>query len=190
VKKLAIFASGTGSNAEALIMHFSNHTGFEIACLCTNKPDCGAVQIAQSHDIPDMFFSADEMAKGTVTEKLQQQHIFAIILAGFLRKIPENMIAAFPDKIINLHPALLPKFGGKGMYGMHVHQAVIEAGEAESGITIHLVNEVYDEGRVLAQFRTPVLPEMGAEALAHEVQKLEHEHFPKVVEQYLQGHAC
>lgn len=186
MKKIAVFASGSGSNARRLIEHFRHSDKARVHLVVCNKPDAGVLGIAQAAGVEtllitrDRFFKSDEIVK-----ELQKKGTDLIVLAGFLWLIPENLIRAYPGRIINIHPSLLPRHGGKGMYGARVHAAVLAAGDKESGITIHYVNEKFDEGEHLAQFRCPVLPGDTPESLAKRVQQLEHAHFPEVVEQLL-----
>lgn len=182
-KSIALFASGNGSNAVNLIQFFSGHPQIEVKILVCNKEDAPVVSKAKSLGIEVMTFTNEEFESGlTVLQELDYRAIEWIILAGFLRKIPVNIINGYQDRIINIHPSLLPKFGGKGMYGKFVHQAVIEHQEHESGISIHLVNEEFDKGRILAQFETVVSPEDTPESLAEKIHQLEHKHFPIIVE--------
>ena len=181
--RIAIFASGSGSNAENIIKYFSHSEHFIFPLIVSNKPDAFIHKRAESLKIPSVTFSREDFAEGNrVIETLKKNKIDCVVLAGFLLKIPRNLIEEFPDRIINIHPALLPKYGGKGMYGDKVHQAVVDARETESGITIHYVNEKYDEGNIIFQAKCPVTPEDTAETVAHKVHALEYEHFPKVIE--------
>jgi len=184
IKRIAIFASGAGSNAAKIIDHLKDHSHIQVALIVCNKPGVGVIQIAASHKIPVLMIEKEKFFRGNayVDEIKQQSKIDFIVLAGFLWKVPAALIQAFPDRIINIHPALLPKYGGKGMYGMHVHEAVINAGEKESGITIHYVNEHFDEGEPIFQARCEVTNEDTPETLAQKIHQLEHEHFPKTVE--------
>ncbi len=186
MKRLAIFASGTGSNAKRLIDYFSENKAISVALLVSNRNEAGALEIARKSGIPAINFTKEEFYNSsTVLEKLTSEKIDFIVLAGFLIKVPDNILKAYENKIINIHPALLPDFGGKGMYGLNVHKAVIESGKSESGITIHLVNEHYDEGRILFQAKCPVLENDTAEMLAARVQELEHNYFPEAVERFI-----
>lgn len=182
--RIAIFASGAGSNAEKIIMHLKNHATIQVALVVCNKPGAGVLSIAESHQIPTLLIEKERFFRGDAYVALlrEQYRIQFIVLAGFLWKVPEALIAAYPQKIINIHPALLPKYGGKGMYGMHVHQAVIAAGEKESGITIHFVNEHFDEGEPIFQASCPVETGDTPDILAQKVHALEHRYFPEVVE--------
>ena len=182
--KLALFASGSGSNAENIVTYFAGNQNFTFPLIISNKADAFVHQRAKILNIPSLTFSREAFSDGkTILDLLQKEEIDYIILAGFLLKIPQAIIEAFPDRIINIHPALLPKFGGKGMYGDRVHRAVVEAGETESGITIHYVNEHYDEGSIIFQAKCPVLATDSPIDVANKVHALEYEHFPKVIEQ-------
>lgn len=184
--KIAIFASGSGSNAENIANYFQNKSLLEIALVVTNNPDAFVLQRAQRLSIPAVSFSKAELNSGeAVVEMLKSKGVEWIILAGYLLKISQCMIDAFEGRIVNIHPALLPKFGGKGMYGDRVHQAVVEAGEKESGVTIHYVNEHYDEGAIIYQAKCEVLPTDNADDVASKVHALEYEYFPKVIESLL-----
>ncbi len=181
--RIAIFASGSGSNAENIINYFSHTNHFVFPIILSNNPDAFIHQRAKNLGIPSVIFSKYDFNEGEkVLEVLKEFNIDCIVLAGFLLRVPQNIIDAFPDKIINIHPALLPKYGGKGMYGDKVHKAVIEAGESHSGITIHYVNENYDEGSIIFQAKCTITPDDTPETLAAKVHALEYEHFPKVIE--------
>lgn len=179
--RLAVFASGSGSNAEALMRYFQNSAEAEVALVVCNKPGAGVLQKAAAYGVPTLIIERETFFRsdGYVSE-LQQRGIDFILLAGFLWKVPPVLIQAFPQRILNIHPALLPKFGGKGMWGHHVHEAVLAAGEKESGITIHYVDEQYDHGQHLHQATCPVLPTDTPETLAARVLQLEHAHYPPV----------
>lgn len=186
IYKTSIFASGSGSNAEELIRYFRLHEQIRINAIFTNKENAGVVDVAKAYEIPLLCFPNDAFETGTkILLKLSEIDTEYIVLAGFLRKIPENIIEKYSDKIINIHPSLLPKHGGKNMYGKRVHEAVLENGDAESGITIHLVNKEYDKGAILAQYRCSTHPEMQVEALAKEVQALEHKYYKSTIEKYI-----
>ena len=194
MRNLAIFASGSGTNAENLIQYFSAHPEFRVAVVLCNKPDAFVLQRAERLGVPSVVFDKSQLVcsedvtqegKPSVTAILRQYDAFALILAGFLMRIPPHMIEAWPRRIINIHPALLPKYGGKGMHGMHVHEAVVEAKEVESGITIHLVDEQYDHGKTLFQAKCEVLPCDTALDVAAKIHLLEQEYFPMVVDDYL-----
>jgi phosphoribosylglycinamide formyltransferase-1 len=181
--KIALFASGSGSNAENIVHYFSQNSNFSFPLIVSNKSDAFVHSRAKKLEIPSFTFSREDFNDGEkIRILLSDYNIDCIVLAGFLLKIPQTLILAFPDRIINIHPALLPKHGGKGMYGMRVHEAVAEANEAESGITIHYVNSNYDEGSIIFQVTCPVLPTDTPEMIAEKVHALEYEHFPKVIE--------
>jgi phosphoribosylglycinamide formyltransferase 1 len=185
--RLAIFASGSGSNAEEIIKYFSHHPNAEVALLLSNNPSAYALERAKRFGIRTILFSREELKDGLVLQQLKEAKISHIVLAGFLWLVPSNLIEAYPDHIINVHPALLPKFGGKGMYGMKVHEAVKASAEKETGITIHLVNEHYDEGTILFQGKCSVDEKCTAEEIAKRVHTLEYEHYPKVIERWITG---
>jgi len=185
-KRIAIFASGKGSNAEAIIHHFKNHPFIRIALIISNKPDAGVLHIAAANHIPTLIIEKDDFFKGNAyVEDLKNEQIDFIVLAGFLWKVPTALIKAYPQQIINIHPALLPKYGGKGMYGHFVHDAVINNKEKESGISIHYVDEVYDHGEIIFQATCEVKENDTVDTLADRIHKLEHEHYAKVIEKTL-----
>lgn len=182
--RLAIFASGTGSNAQKIIDFFRNDPTVTIALIVSNKPAAGVLQIAEREKIASLIIEKGNFFNGDgYTEELKKNNIDWIILAGFLWKVPVSLIQAFPGKIVNIHPALLPKYGGKGMYGHFVHEAVIAAGEAQSGITIHYVDELFDHGAHIFQAFCSIDVTDTPETLAKKVQLLEHEHFSEVIKQ-------
>jgi len=185
VTRIAILASGSGTNAQRLMEHFHAHHKAEVVLVGCDQPSAGVIERAWDRLVPCYLFNGTQLKDGTVLRELQGQRIDLLVLAGFMRLIPAALVQAFPQRIINIHPALLPKFGGKGMYGHHVHGAVIAAKETESGITIHYVNERYDEGEHIAQFRCPVLPNDTPDSLAERIHGLEHAHYPAVVESVL-----
>ena len=185
MKKIAILASGEGTNAERIIRYFLEKRTAEVALVIVNKAQAGVLKRAERLSVPSLILTAQDFADGKALEILHQYHIDFIVLAGFLLKVPDAILHDYPNKIVNIHPALLPKFGGKGMYGSRVHQAVIASHEKESGITIHYVNERYDEGEHIAQFRCPVLPDDTPDSLAERIHGLEHAHYPAVVESVL-----
>lgn len=187
VPLIAIFASGAGSNAQKIIEHFSNREkAGNIALIVCNKPGAGVLSIAKNNIIDTLLIEKDTFFNSDIyITELKKRGISFIVLAGFLWKIPAALIKAYPDKIINIHPALLPKYGGKGMYGNHVHQAVITAGEKESGITIHYVDELYDHGSIIFQATCAIDDEETAASLAQKVHVLEHQHYPLVIEDVL-----
>ncbi|MEI6947486.1 phosphoribosylglycinamide formyltransferase [Paraflavisolibacter sp. H34] len=185
MKKIAVFASGAGSNAQKIMEHFAaKDKGAEVALVVCNKPTAGVLAIAERENIPTLLIEKEKFFRqdGYVPE-LQQAGIDFIVLAGFLWKVPQALIDAYPRRIVNIHPALLPGYGGKGMYGSFVHEAVINAKDAESGITIHYVDEHYDNGDIIFQARCPVEPADDPATLAQKIHVLEHRHYPEVIEQ-------
>lgn len=187
MNNIAIFASGSGSNAENMVCYFSQSGAIRIKAVLSNNPNAFVLQRMGRLNIPVAVFNADQLTGGVVLDWLNSYGIDYIVLAGFLKLIPFNIIRAFPNRIVNIHPALLPKHGGKGMYGMRVHEAVIAAGDTESGITIHLVNERYDEGSIIFQAKCPVLTNDTPQALADRIHQLEYQHYPRVVQQFIEG---
>ena len=184
--QIAIFASGTGSNAKAIIQYFDGHESIKVNCLLSNKPSAKALDMAASFGIHTKLISRAELENPMLLiDFLKDRGISLIVLAGYLKKIPADMVKAFPNAIINIHPALLPDFGGKGMYGMRVHNAVVANNEKKTGITIHYVNENYDEGAIIFQAKCDVLPTDTPEDLASKIHLLEMEYFPKVVNDLL-----
>lgn len=182
MKRIAIFASGSGSNAEKIADYFAGSADVSIDLILSNNPKAGVIDRARRHHIPVLLFDRTTFYQtDRVTDLLQQQNIDLIVLAGFMWLMPGGLVRAFPNRIVNIHPALLPKFGGKGMYGHFVHEAVVAARETESGITIHFVNEHYDEGAPIFQAHCPVAPTDTPDDVARHVQVLEHEHYPRVV---------
>lgn len=185
-KRIAIFASGSGSNAQKIMEYFKKHNDAEVVIILTNNPEAYVLQRADNFEIPSHIFDKHEFYQtDNVVNLLKNLQIDIIVLAGFLWLIPQNMLKAFPNKIINIHPALLPKFGGKGMYGNKVHQSVLDSGQEESGITIHFVNEHFDEGEVIHQSRFKIEEGDDLEMIKFKGQQLEHLHYPKVIEQLL-----
>jgi formyltetrahydrofolate-dependent phosphoribosylglycinamide formyltransferase len=186
--RLAIFASGAGSNAAKIIDHFRNHPTVKIALIASNNPKSGVFEIAEKNTISTIFIDKKVFfSENSYINELKLAKIDFIILAGFLWKIPSVLIKEYPGKIVNIHPALLPKYGGKGMYGQYVHEAVIANKEKESGITIHYADELYDHGKVIFQATCPVLENDTPETLAQRIHSLEHEHYPNIIEQVLKG---
>ena len=179
-----LFASGGGSNAEQIMQYFKGNS-IKVVALFTNNAAAGAIDKALSHNVPAIVFTREQLNDGTVLERLREFNADLIVLAGFLLKFPSDIIAAYPDKVINIHPALLPKYGGKGMYGIHVHKAVLENKEKESGITIHYVNDNYDEGNIIFQQSVALEECATAEDIAQKVLELEHRHFPEVIEKLI-----
>jgi phosphoribosylglycinamide formyltransferase 1 len=186
IKHLAIFASGAGSNAQQIINYFRNSTLAKIELVVSNKPGAGVISIAEKENIPVLMIEKESFFSGDgYLPELQRVKTDLIVLAGFLWKIPQILIDVYPRRIINIHPALLPKYGGKGMYGQYVHEAILNAGEVESGITIHYVDEHYDNGDIIFQTACPVLDGDTPEDLAQRIHKLEHLHYPIVIEEVL-----
>lgn len=186
MKNIAIFASGSGSNAENIIRYFQKNDSIRVSLVLSNKSDAYVLERAHRLKVPCNVFPKGEWVAGDeVLSVLQEYHIDFIVLAGFLVRVPDLLLHAYPDKIINIHPALLPKYGGRGMYGDRVHEAVVAAGEKESGITIHYINEHYDEGDILFQATCPVLPGESPEDVAQKVHALEYKHFPLVIKEVL-----
>jgi phosphoribosylglycinamide formyltransferase 1 len=187
LKHLVIFASGAGSNAQQIINYFRNSSLAGVGLIVCNKPGAGVIRIAEKENIPVLMIEKERFFRddGYLPE-LQKQNTDLIILAGFLWKIPQILIDNYPRRIINIHPALLPKYGGKGMYGQYVHEAIINAGEVESGISIHYVDEHYDNGDIIFQTACPVMDGDSPETLARRIHQLEHLHYPIVIEEILQ----
>ncbi len=186
--KIAIFASGAGSNAQKIIDHFRHHTHIEVALIVCNNPQAGVLDIALNEDIPFVLIEKNRFTKGNAyLPELHAAGVKYLILAGFLWKIPSAIIAHFPQKIINIHPALLPKYGGKGMYGHFVHEAVLAACDADSGITIHYVDEHYDHGATIFQTTCKVEATDTPETLAQKIHVLEHGHYARVIENVIAG---
>ncbi len=187
--KLAVFASGSGSNCENLIRYFQDSKEIEVAVVITNNPFAGVIERASNLDTDcyiNLFKTKEDYQ--ILDDILREYKIEWIILAGFLKLVPGNLISRYKNRIINIHPALLPAYGGKGMYGMRVHEAVIAAGEKESGITIHYVNEFYDQGTIIAQYKCPVFNDDTPKILAERIHLLEYQKFPKVIEQQILSH--
>lgn len=187
-KNIAIFASGSGSNTENIIRYFRENEAIQVSLVLSNRSDAYVLERAHRLGVPcNVFPKEDWVAGDEILAVLQEYHIDFVVLAGFLVRVPDLLLHAYPNKIINIHPALLPKFGGKGMYGNRVHEAVVAAGEKKSGITIHYINERYDEGNIVFQAVCPVLPTDSPEDVAKKVHALEYEHFPRVIERVLCG---
>jgi phosphoribosylglycinamide formyltransferase 1 len=184
---VAIFASGAGSNAQKLIDHFRKHSQIKIALIVCNKPGAGVLTIAQNEKIPSLLIEKEQFFRGNAyVDELKQHNVDFIVLAGFLWKVPVQLVKAFRQRIINIHPALLPNYGGKGMYGRFVHEAVIAAKEAESGISIHYVDELYDHGQLIFQARCTIDATDTPDSLAQKIHALEHEHYPLIVEKVIE----
>jgi len=186
MKKIALLASGTGSNAKKIIEYFKGSENISVACLLSNNASAKALEMATSFNIPTHIISKEELGNpGQTILYLKSMSVDLIVLAGYLKKIPQDLVDVYPNKIINIHPALLPKFGGKGMYGIRVHEAVVAQRESESGMTIHYVNAKYDDGAIIFQAKCPVQASDTAEQVAANVLRLEHKHYAPVVEQIL-----
>ena len=181
-KKIIVFASGSGTNAEKIIQQVRGSGAAQVSAVYCNNPAAGVIERAERLLVPVRVFENAQLNDPEIVGQwLQQDAPELIVLAGFLRKIPEFIVANFPRRIVNIHPALLPEFGGKGMYGMHVHRAVKDSGKSETGITIHYVDAAYDKGSVIFQAKTPVAHSDTPEEIARKVQILEHEHYPRVI---------
>jgi phosphoribosylglycinamide formyltransferase-1 len=187
MKNIVLFASGGGSNAEQIMRHFLQSETVNVALVLTNNANAGVLQRAAEYGVPALVFTKEELSNGFVLRHLQAFNPSLIVLAGFLLKFPADIIAAYPGKVINIHPALLPRYGGKGMYGLHVHRAVHENNEKESGITIHYVNDNYDEGNVIFQQTVAIEECLSPEEVSLKVLALEHEHLPRVIEELLKA---
>ncbi len=186
MKRIVLFASGSGSNVENIVHYFQDNKEVTIATVLTNKRDAKVIDRCNKLKINILYFNSTAFSTSDlVLNILKTIQPDLIVLAGFLLKIPKTLIQSFPNKIINVHPALLPKYGGKGMYGMHVHRAVKKNGDLKSGITIHYVNENYDEGAIIHQATTPLNSDHSAEDIAQKVHQLEYAHFPKIIEKLL-----
>jgi phosphoribosylglycinamide formyltransferase-1 len=187
-RNIAIFASGSGTNAQRIIEYFSGNPKISVALILSNKPDAYVLVRAKNLNVPSVVFdrhSFDET--DDIIKLLKKEKIDFIVLAGFLWMVPVNLILAYPGRIINIHPALLPKYGGKGMYGARVHEAVIQSGDKESGISIHYVNEKYDKGNIIFQAKCEVLQDDTPDSLAHRVHQLEYKHYPEIIEKVIKG---
>lgn len=188
MKRIAILASGSGSNAEKIINYFENNESVQVNLLLTNNPQAGIIERGRRLGVPVLIFDKKSFTKtDKIVDILKKQEIDWVILAGFLWLIPTNLVKAYPNKIINIHPALLPKYGGKGMWGHFVHEAVHANKDTESGITIHFVNEHYDEGEIIFQEKCEIVAGDTPEDIAAKVQVLEHKHFPEVIEKLILG---
>jgi phosphoribosylglycinamide formyltransferase-1 len=186
MNKIAIFASGSGTNAQNIIEYFNSRKTAVVSCVLSNKSDAYVLKRAQNFNVPTFIFNRQEFYEtAKVVDYLIENEVNWIVLAGFLWLVPENIVDSFPDRIVNIHPALLPKYGGKGMYGLNVHNAVLESKDPETGITIHLVNRKYDEGNIIFQARCRVERGDTAESLAERVHKLEYKYYPAIIEQLI-----
>lgn len=187
-RKIAVLLSGSGTNAKNICSYFKGHPAIEVVLLISNREQSGARAIGEAFHIPTAIFSKESFYHSEeVLQMLKKHQVDAVVLAGFLWMIPENLLLEYPDRIINIHPALLPKYGGKGMHGMHVHETVYKNREKESGITIHLCNEKYDEGKILFQQKVGLTDKDTPETIARKVQELEHQYYPEIIETYLSG---
>ena len=185
VKRIIFFASGSGTNVANIIKYFNGNDKVEVALTLTNNPNSGVIKRVKKMKKPLMVFSKHELEDKSLLQKIISINPDLIILAGFLLKIPVNFVNAFPKKIINIHPALLPKFGGRGMYGNRVHQSVKDSSEEKTGITIHFVNEFFDQGTIIFQASVPIEDNDTVEDIANKVHKLEYAHYPKIIDQLL-----
>ncbi|TDX13612.1 phosphoribosylglycinamide formyltransferase [Flavobacterium sp. S87F.05.LMB.W.Kidney.N] len=186
MKKIIVFASGSGTNAENIIKYFSNIEIAKVVSVFTNNASAKVIDRAKNHQIPVEIFAKNELLERNVLQKIQKIDPDLIVLAGFLLKFPENIIEQYPNKIINIHPALLPKYGGKGMYGMHIHRAIVNNKEKETGISIHYVNENYDEGGIIFQANVSLTDEDTPETVAEKIHELEQTHFPEIIHKILE----
>jgi phosphoribosylglycinamide formyltransferase-1 len=185
MKKILIFASGSGTNAENVIKYFQENKNGVVVCVFTNNPNAKVIDRAKNYGVPSCIFTKEELIESKIIQKIKNLEPDLIVLAGFLLKFPANIIAAYPNKIINIHPALLPNYGGKGMYGMHIHKAVVENKEEETGITIHYVNENYDEGTIIFQKSVALSAIDTPESVAIKIHTLEQTYFPEIIEKVL-----
>lgn len=186
MKKIVVFASGSGTNAENIIKHFEKSEIAKVVSIFTNNAAAKVIERAKNHQIPVEIFSKTELLERNVLQKIQKIAPDLIVLAGFLLKFPENIIEQYPNKIINIHPALLPNYGGKGMYGMHIHRAIVNNKEKETGISIHYVNENYDEGGIIFQQNVLLTEEDTPETVAEKIHELEQKHFPEIIQAILE----
>ncbi|WP_395051024.1 phosphoribosylglycinamide formyltransferase [Flavobacterium sp.] len=185
MKKIVIFASGSGTNAENIIKYFQSKEIGTVVAVFTNNPNAKVLERAKNFQVPTEIFNKEELYEGKILQKLNVIQPDLIVLAGFLLKLPKSMIESYLNTIINIHPALLPKYGGKGMYGMNVHKAIVENRERETGITIHFVNENYDEGNVIFQKTVPLTETDSPESVAEKIHELEQRYFPEVIENFI-----
>ncbi len=187
MKRIAILASGEGTNAERIVRYFEGNPDVEVAVIIASRPTAGVVGRAERLGVPCRVVTPAEFAEGKGLEVLREYGTDFVVLAGFLSRVPDTIVHSYERCMVNIHPSLLPKFGGKGMYGMHVHRAVLEAGEKESGITIQYISEQYDRGDIIFQARCPVLPDDTPETLAARVHQLEYRHYPEIIGKLLRG---
>ena len=181
MKKIVIFASGSGTNAENIIKYFSANKSGTVVGVFTNNAAAKVIEKARKYEVPTTIFTKPELNEGKVLQIIKKIQPDLIVLAGFLLKFPDDIIAAYPNKIINIHPALLPKYGGKGMYGMHIHKTIVENKDKQTGISIHYVNENYDEGNIIFQMSIALSGEESPEEVAEKIHELEQEYFPGVI---------
>ena len=186
MKKIIVFASGSGTNAENIIKYFANTKIANVVSVFTNNASAKVIERAKNHQIPVEIFSKNELLDRNVLQKIQEIDPDLIVLAGFLLKFPEHIVEQYPNKIINIHPALLPNYGGKGMYGMHIHRAIVNNKEKETGISIHYVNENYDEGGIIFQQNIPLTEDDTPERVAEKIHELEQKHFPEIIQTILE----
>ena len=186
MKKIIVFASGSGTNAENIIKYFAKTKIANVVSIFTNNASAKVIERAKNHQIPVEIFSKNELLERNVLQKIQEIDPDLIVLAGFLLKFPENIIEKYPNKIINIHPALLPNYGGKGMYGMHIHRAIVNNKEKETGISIHYVNENYDEGGIIFQKNVALTDEDTPETVAEKIHELEQKYFPEIIQAVLE----
>lgn len=184
-KNVAIFASGGGSNAEVIMQYFNGHPNVQVALIVSNNPRAGVLERAEKFHVPCYVYQPEELTNGMLSTTLTNYKIDFIVLAGYLKKIPEALIAQYSNRIVNIHPALLPKFGGKGMYGMNVHKAVVQEGEKKTGMTIHRVTENYDEGAIIEQHEVELAAGDTPEDVAHKVLELEHRYYAPCIEKLI-----
>ncbi|KAF2332410.1 phosphoribosylglycinamide formyltransferase [Flavobacterium ginsenosidimutans] len=189
MKKIIVFASGSGTNTENIIKYFEKTEIAKVVSVFTNNASAKVIERAKNHQIPVEIFSKTELLERNVLQKVQEIDPDLIVLAGFLLKFPENIIELYPNKIINIHPALLPNYGGKGMYGMHIHRAIVNNKEKETGISIHYVNEHYDEGGIIFQANVALTEEDTPETVAEKIHELEQKHFPEIIYRILEGNS-
>ncbi|WP_347051604.1 phosphoribosylglycinamide formyltransferase [Flavobacterium olei] len=187
MKKIVVFASGSGTNAENIIKYFANTEIAKVVSVFTNNATAKVIERAKNHQIPVEIFEKNDLLERNVLQKIEKIDPDMIVLAGFLLKFPDNIIERYPNKIINIHPALLPNYGGKGMYGMHIHRAIVNNKEKETGISIHYVNEHYDEGGIIFQQNIALTENDTPETVAEKIHELEQKHFPEIIEKLLEG---
>lgn len=185
MKRIAILASGSGTNAENLALYFRQHPLARVVMMACDRKEAKVFERMRKLDIPTFYITSSDLKDKGLLNLLKEQAIDLVVLAGFLKLVPEKIIHAFRGRIINIHPALLPKYGGKGMFGMHIHEAVVKAGESNTGITIHHVNEHFDEGEIIARFEVEVAPVDTPESVAQKIHRLEMKHYPEVVEKLI-----